>query len=310
MYLQLNKEELVKKFVANLLETNRGFNFYVNWDNALGFKTLEIELNAMNVLIRCNNFDEKFKELLTKLPSVVKTFPLLFALAKKEREYLWSTKSLLKIVNDSSDMNSNVSFSFYNQPVFTKQQIENYLFFVEKIGIKKLLLELLEKNLIDYVIGVLVGLDTNGRKNRGGNAFEEVCLPLIEKVCNTNKITLIKQKPFKDLKKWGFEVNENIANRKADFILLKENKILNIEVNFYGTPGSKPEEIIDSYLNRQTELHKNKFNFALITDGLCWNSETKNQLIKGLSNIEYMMNYNLAKQGMLEEVIFDWLNKK
>ena len=49
MYKNMSTDELAEIFVDNLVATNRGFNFYVNWGNALDYRNFEIELNAMNV---------------------------------------------------------------------------------------------------------------------------------------------------------------------------------------------------------------------------------------------------------------------
>ena len=94
-----------------------------------------------------------------------------------------------------------------------------------------------------------------------------------------------------------------IAERKADFILVKDKRAINIEVNFYSGAGSKPEEIIDSYINRQVDLERNGIIFSLITDGKCWNNQDKNQLTKGFRHLNYLMNYNLAQNGMLQEMV-------
>ena len=77
---------------------------------------------------------------------------------------------------------------------------------------------------------------------------------------------------------------------------------MNIEVNFYSGTGSKPEEIIDSYINRQVDLRKNNIDFALITDGNCWRGTT-NQLQKGFRHLNYLINYKMLKNGVLEEII-------
>ncbi|HCW03642.1 MAG TPA: hypothetical protein DGK91_03320 [Clostridium sp.] len=71
-----------------MLVTNRGFNFYVNWDNMDVYKDFDIELHAMNSLVRCEDFDSTFKKLLKKLPTAAATFPYLFALSKSEREVI------------------------------------------------------------------------------------------------------------------------------------------------------------------------------------------------------------------------------
>lgn len=308
-FLNLSKEELVEKFVSNLLETNRGFNFYVDWNNAEVYKELEIELHAMNVLIRSKDFDNTFRNLLRKMPSVVATFPLLFALSKAEREKVWNGKEELKVVNDVIGENNNLVFNFDKKRIskgLSNQEIENYLFFFKKMGLKDLFLNLVENNIVDYVIGVLVGLDSNGRKNRGGAAFELACHPMISSICKKYNIILLYQKKFKVLGEYGFEISEDIAERKADFILIKDEKVLNIEVNYFYGSGSKPEEIIDSYINREHDLAQDNISFALITDGSkCWGSNTKSQLLKGFRRLSYLMNYNLAKEGMLEEVILD-----
>ena len=104
----------------------------------------------------------------------------------------------------------------------------------------------------------------------------------------------------------GFFISEDVANRKADFILVKSQKVLNIEVDYFFRGGSKPEEIIDSYINRQNDLKKLNIGFALLTDGYCWDNKDKNQLQKGFRNLDYLLNYHLAKYGMLEEIIKEY----
>jgi len=81
-YHLLSLAEKKEIFTKNLVSTNRGFNFYVDWENATSYKDFEIELNALNILINVNDdyqFKIKFYKLLRKLPSVVKAFLLLFA---------------------------------------------------------------------------------------------------------------------------------------------------------------------------------------------------------------------------------------
>lgn len=306
MYLELNYDELSEIFVNNLLETNRGFEFYVDWKNASAYGEFEIELNAMNVLIKSNNTKEKFFELARKLPTFIATFPLLFALSKNERAEIWAGKNLLAVVGNEIGNDENLKFSFEVEQLkkgLTNEKIEKYYYFFVKMGLKSLCENLIEKSLLDYVIGVLVGIDTNGRKNRGGTAFEDACEPIITHLCKKYGIELISQKQFKRLAEYGFEISEDIANRKADFILIKNNKALNLEVDYFFRGGSKPEEIIDSYINRQSDLNKINIGFALLTDGLCWDNKSKNQLQKGFRNLNYLMNFYLAKNGMLEEVI-------
>ena len=227
---------------------------------------------------------------------------MLFALSKVEREQVTEKTQTLEIIGSEIDSPDMQCYSFNVNGKLNEEQKNEYLEFFVQMGLKNLFQNIIEKSTVDYVIGVLVGLDSNGRKNRGGKAFELACEPIIREICNRHNVQVITQKQFKQLEKIGFNINEDISDRKADFILVKNNICMNIEVNFFNGGGSKPEEIIDSYINRQHDLGDNGIYFALITDGNCW-AGTTNQLIKGFKHINYIMNYRMAKIGMLEEII-------
>ncbi len=301
----MDKRELIEMFVNNLVETNRGFSFYVNWNNVKAYEEFDVELNAMNVLIRAENIKQKFYELAQKLPSFIATFPLLFALSKKEREENWQGDCTLSIVNTNVGENDYLRYSF-SKEIFTHkltdEQIENYYDFFVKIGLKSLFENMLQKSVVDYAMGVLCGLDSNGRKNRGGTAFEDACEPIVNAICLKYGINVLSQKAFKVLSELGFTINSDIENRRADFILYKGNKALNIEVDYFFRGGSKPEEIINSYIDRKNRLSNCGIDFVLLTDGNCWDNESKSQLVIGFNNIN-IMNFYLAKNGYLEEII-------
>ncbi|MGN0765558.1 MAG: type II restriction endonuclease [Christensenellales bacterium] len=303
MYLDKSIEEKIAMFEEHLLETNRGFNYYVDWTNVAGFNKYNIELHALDALIgKKEDFDKTFVELLIRIPTVVNVFPFLFALSKNERKKVTKNEGRLRIVGTELDSEDSQQYTFYCNGKLEKYEIENYLDFFKQMGLKNLFQNLVEKSTIDYIVGVLVGMDSNGRKNRGGKAFELACEPMIRDICSKYDIEIITQKKFKTLKSKGIDISEDIANRKADFILIKNNICLNIEVNFFNGTGSKPEEIIDSYITRQANLKNNNIRFALITDGKCW-KETTNQLRKGFRHLDYLLNYKMMKNGVLEEII-------
>ena len=310
MYSDLTVDEFAKVFEEQLLDTNRGYNYYVDWSNISGFDQYDNEIAAIDSLIGCKDdalFKEKFSSILKSLPKTIELFPFLFALSKVERNKVVKDENL-KIIGteiDSSDYDI-INFNSKNLKNCSQSTIDAYYAFFVNMGLKALLQNYLKKSVRDYIVGVLVGLDSNGRKNRGGSAFELACEPMIRKICEEKYgLIVITQKTFKYIAElYRFTVNDDIANRKFDFVIMNKShsKVMNIEVNFYSGGGSKPEEIIDSYINRQNDLKNNKIDFALITDGDCW-SGTTNQLRKGFNHLNYLMNYKLAKSGMLEEVI-------
>ena len=61
------------------------------------------------------------------------------------------------------------------------QTIEQYCVFMRKTGLFELLEKHIINNLYDYATGVETGLDSNGRKNRGGHLMENVVEDYIKK---------------------------------------------------------------------------------------------------------------------------------
>lgn len=298
----------IDRFVNTLLKTNRTFDFFVNLENIEYYKNFEIELNALNFLIGKIDFYEAFSKLLNSLPSVVKTFPLLLAISKIERENLIKNNNNLSILNINEFNIEEFDFESSN---LNQEKIDKYYLFFKETGLKTIFQNYLNKSVLDYAIGILVGLDTNGRKNRSGLIFENLCDEIIQNICDKYKIKKFSQKQFKNVfKNESIKIsNWNIQEKKADFILIKNNKVLNIECNFYNESGSKPEEIVESYINRVNDLAKSQIEFILITDGYCWKNETKTQLLKAFKNFD-ILNYCLSKNGELESLILEKLDLK
>jgi len=60
---------------------------------------------------------------------------------------------------------------------------------------------------------------------------------------------------------------------------------------------------VDSYIERQNELRENGFEFIWITDGVGWR-EQKNQIEKGFTKIDYLLNLHFVRMGLLEEFLW------
>ena len=97
---------------------------------------------------------------------------------------------------------------YYN---FTKMNysIEEYAMFMRKTGIYDLLENHLVSNLYDYVTGVEVGMDTNARKNRTGDAMEDLVESYIVKAGFVKEHNYYKEVTSKQLKeKWNIDLKE------------------------------------------------------------------------------------------------------
>ncbi|MCR4714822.1 MAG: type II restriction endonuclease [Treponemataceae bacterium] len=214
MLLEKSKDELTDIFMNNLVSTNRGYNYYVDWSNITGYDEFSIEIKAIDILIGLKNdvdFKNEFERLLKKLPKTICIFPLLFGLSKGERDKALKGKYDLTVVSDALGSEDNLSYKFPQATVsLSDVEIEKYYDLFERLGLKNLYQNLIDKSTKDYIIGVLVGMDSNGRKNRGGSAFELACQPIFEEACKKLELTLLTQKQFAVLREYNFTISEDI----------------------------------------------------------------------------------------------------
>jgi type II restriction enzyme len=285
--------ELVNKFQETIIVTNRTADFFVNWDKVReNAENLRIELSLMNSLIGSNDLENDFKELINRYPETIQAIPILIAV--RDREF--------PVIIDFFDVEKgvrNMNFNKTRRSKVSVEEIEGYLRFMKNSGLF-ILFETI-KNLYDYVLGVEVGMDTNARKNRSGEAMEQLLKPVIEKASKELGAKYLFQKKFKSVGLLG-RVPASLANRKTDFIVYKDSRFVNIEVNYYSGAGSKPEEIVDSYINRKNELESYGWDFIWITDGNVWKG-SESQLTKAFQNMEYVMNINFSNRGLLKAAL-------
>lgn len=286
-------EDLVKKFQDSIIITNRTADFYVNWDKVRkNAESLKIELALMNSLVGSVDLENDFRKLIKDYPETLRAIPILIAVRDLEFPVIIDFFNIEKGVE-------NLDFNKSKGSTLSEQEIVDYLLFMKKSGLFVIFDSV--KNLYDYVLGVEVGMDTNARKNRSGEAMEQLLKPVLQDISKELGCQFFFQKKYESVRLFG-QVPSSLANRKSDFILFKDDKFVNIEVNYYSGAGSKPEEIVDSYINRKNELQANGWEFIWITDGNVWKSSAS-QLTKAFREIEYVMNINFTNRGLLKEAV-------
>ena len=78
---------------------------------------------------------------------------------------------------------------------------------MEKTGLFDLLENHLINNLVDYVTGVETGLDSNGRKNRGGHLMENLVEKYIQEAGFVKEHNYFKEMYIVDIeRKWGVSI--------------------------------------------------------------------------------------------------------
>lgn len=291
-------QELIKTFQNTLVTTNRTPDFFVNWTKTKrNADKIKLELSLWNSLIGSNSIESDFANLITKYPEVIKTIPILFAI--RELEF-----PVIANFNDQQINLKNLNFNKTRNSTLTPKEISDYVDFAKKGGLLPLFNHI--KDFYDFVFGVEVGLDTNARKNRSGEAMETLLMPLLKDIVTEINCKLISQQQFNSVQLLGGEIPQELANRKSDFILYRKNRFVNIETNYFSGSGSKPEEIVDSYINRQNELAKYNWQFIWITDGNVWRN-SEHQIAKAFQNMDYIFNIAFCRKGLLKKALFDIL---
>ncbi|MFA9378279.1 MAG: type II restriction endonuclease [Lachnotalea sp.] len=255
-----NFDEWLAKFRISI----SGYNYYINYDKVINnVEKLKLELNILNSLIGSKNIETDFENIISKYPETLKCIPTLLAVRQTEI-YAQDEEGIFKY-----------SFNKMNY------SITQYKVFMRKTGLFDLIENHLVNNLVDYALGVETGLDSNGRKNRGGHQMEN----LVESFIKESKVTeYFKEMYLSEIEsKWNINLsalsNNGKARKRFDFVVKTDSMIYAIETNFYGGTGggSKLNETARSYkmISQETDT-VDGFTFVWITDGTAWRSAREN----------------------------------
>lgn len=161
--------------------------------------------------------------------------------------------------------------------------------FIEDSGLIKVFQDKHIKNLVDYVFGIETGLDTHGRKNRIGEIMVSKVAQLFDEA-NISYECEVKSKNFPSIK-----AVLGKDSKRFDFVISCPLKKYLIEVNYYGTQGSKVTEIPRLYMDVAKKINSvNGFEFVWITDGMGWN-KAKEQLNEAYDEIPNVYNLNTLR---------------
>ena len=281
-----NFNEWLSKFKASISD----YTYYVDFEKIYkNVDKVKVELNILNSLIGSQNIEEEFQNILIKYPETLECIPLLLAVRSQEifikdeiNEYLFK----------------------FDKMVYS---IKDYIKFMKESGLFDLLQNHIINNLYDYVLGIEVGLDSNGRKNRGGHLMENLVESYIIKAGYKKDVNYFKEMYLKDIeKKWNLDLSEmsgnNTSTKRFDFVIKTNKQVYVIETNFYSGRGSKLNETARSYKMLAQESKKvDGVTFIWFTDGTGWNNARKN-LEETFNELETMYNIDDLENGILENL--------
>ena len=271
-------DEWLETFRASINDYDYYTDFAKVYERAARFK---VEIYLLNSLAGSKNIERDFENLLEKYPACLRAVPILLAVRAKE----------------IFCRDTNYRFDAPNQSV------EQYKFFMRRTGLFDLLENHIVSNLYDYATGVEVGLDSNGRKNRGGHQMEN----LVRKFLEEAGVEFYAEKYSHEVEKiFGLDLSaisaEGTSTKRFDFVVKSCETVFGIETNFYASGGSKLNETARSYkMIAEESKNISGFKFVWITDGNGWKSARKN-LKETFLVLDTLYNIKDLEDGIFREL--------
>ena len=267
-------------FMKPLKETHFSLKDYVDFPKvAANVEAISIKLNQLNYLIGQEDMANAVERLWEENPKAFSVLDILIAVRTKDKKKAIDENGNILLVSDYFTSPEQVT-KFLNDTgltvVFQKKQI---------------------KNLVDYVFGVEVGLDSNARKNRGGHIMEE----LVANIFDKHGISYEQEVYYTEFPEIVRALGAD--NKRFDFVVKAKDKIYLIEANFYTGGGSKLNEVARSYSELAPKINAVPgFEFVWITDGIGWES-ARNKLEEAFAHIPSV--YNLTNINTFVDIILN-----
>jgi type II restriction enzyme len=287
-----NDDLLFEKITHSFKEKITKWDYFVNWEKVFSnIEPIEKELNLLNFLIGKENIEAEAFALIKQYPQVIKAFPTLIAVRENSIDILIDTKNFIY---------QNYSFS---KGKLTEKECKELAHFVVHSGIGDILKDKKVKNLVDYATGVEVGLDSNGRKNRGGTLMENIVEKFVKQACDELGFDYMSQANAKKIKEhWNIDIAVDKSSRNLDFAINKNGKLYFIECNFYGGGGSKLKSTATEYVKMNEYWNAQDITFVWVTDGAGWKSTLK-PLREYFDKADYLLNLEMLKDNCLNKIL-------
>ena len=278
-------KEQFKTFLSQLSETNATLDYFVDFEKVKGnVRKIALKLNQLNYLIGKDNLEEAINDLYEENPKVFEVLDILIAVRNKNAKTLDNTGKITLLK------------SYFTSP-------KGILEYICETGLAEVFKNKEISNLVDYVFGIEVGLDTNARKNRGGDNMSKAVSLLFDREEIYYKKE-VNSTLFIDIESLGVDV------KRFDFVIKTKEKTYLIETNFYNTGGSKLNEVARAYSEVAPKINQyENYEFVWITDGQGWLS-AKNKLEEAYNTIPSIYNLTtlseFVKKIKKEEIVDKW----
>lgn len=275
--------EQFKTFLSQFTETNATLDYFTDFKKIKNnVNKIAIKLNQLNYLIGKENLTEAVNELFDENPKVFEVLDILIAIRKNKRAKTFNNNGEIVLLD-----------TYFEKP-------ESVLEFINETGLADVFKNKDVTNLVDYVFGIEVGLDTNARKNRGGDNMSKAVSLIFDKA-NVFYKKEVANTIFPEIISLGADV------KRFDFVIKTKVKTYLIETNYYNSGGSKLNETARAYSDVAPKINQyTDYEFVWITDGQGWFS-AKNKLEEAYNIIPSLYNLitleDFIKKIQEEEVL-------
>ena len=258
-------------FLSQLSKTNATLDYFVDFNKvARNVHKIAIKLNQLNYLIGKKNIEEAINELYEENPKVFEVLDILIAVRNKKTKTFNNNGIIVSLE------------SYFSSP-------KGILEYIHETRLGEVFKNKEITNLVDYVFGIEVGLDTNARKNRGGDNMYKAVSLFFDKGGIFYKRE-VNSTLFLDIESLGVDV------KRFDFVIKTKRKTYLIETNFYNTGGSKLNEVARAYSEVAPKINQyENYEFVWITDGQGWLS-AKNKLEEAYNIIPSVYNLTTLEE--------------
>ena len=240
--------------MSQLSETNATLESFTDFEKvSRNVAKIALKLNQLNYLLGKADLRTAVSDIFNENPFSFEVLDILVAVRSSENK---------KVLNENFN------------PVLVKSyfsDVDSICKFIKATGLEDVFASKKITNLVDYVFGIEVGLDTNARKNRGGDIMANA----VAKIFTDANIVFRKEvnsTEFPEITALGADL------KRFDFVISTTGKTYLIETNYYNSGGSKLNEVARAYSELAPKINQySSYEFVWITDGQGWHS-AKNKL--------------------------------
>ncbi len=255
-----------ERFMSQLSETNTTLGSLTDFEKvSTNVNKIALKLTQLNYLLGKQDLQAAVHDIYEENAKAFEVLDILVAVRSKEKKKVLDKNYIPCLMEN-----------------YFKDEASIYEF-IHETGLENVFRSKQVTNLVDYVFGVEVGLDTNARKNRGGDImaqavarrFQENRIPFQQEVYSTE---------FKEIQSLGTDL------KRFDFVIQTRQTIYLIETNYYNGGGSKLNEVARAYSELAPKINQYpSYKFVWITDGQGWWS-AKSKLEEAFHLIPHVYN--------------------